>query len=507
MSGRAPASPRVTVRGHCPARPEAVAALVARGRAASLTALPGDFVIVAEETGRTTLISSRSGAVGHFYDTRVPRAHGACLDEVLTAAGRPLRWDHGAVADHLVFGHPLGEATLDRDIRRVPAGSVVVLTRSGGEIRASRPADAPVATPDAALAAFVASVRRAADGGCALSMSGGLDARLLLAALLADGHRPRLLIAGVPGSFDRMVATAVARDLGLRHTVHAVTAARLPYGAARVARATDGLLPLSNWAGMAHLAEDPSPEPALLGYHGELARGYYLPAAVRSAAALARRPAAHAPAHLLGRSGDPFRKAEHARLAPGLSAALGREALEERVRAVLPATGTLLGATEAFFRAQYGRRKIGANLAAIGEFTAWRVPFLDPDWADAAGALPGRWKLGDRWHRWAIGRLWPRLLDYPEEGYGRRTAPRPSPRHWLAGPGRPRTPYYADQRPLLGPGPVMDFLGRHAGHGLGDLLDPALAGELIAEQMSGAPRPHLCFALGALSCWRRSAGP
>ncbi|GGV00597.1 hypothetical protein GCM10010182_17360 [Actinomadura cremea] len=492
----------MTVHGWCAVPAERIAALVRAGHAESLTGAAGQFVVAVEEDDRVTLVSGRSGAVVHVYDTGGTLAHGPCVDDALRAAGRGLRWNVEAVADYLLFGHLLGDASLDAGLRTVPPGAVVTLTREGHRVAVAAPPPAPEPSPDTAVDALCGAVSRAAGDGCALSMSGGLDARLLLAALLAGGHRPRLLISGVPGSFDREVATGIARAFGLPHAVRAVPAAALDAGADRIARPTSGLLPVTNWAGMAHLADDPPDVPVLLGYHGEYARPYYLPARGRTALRAARRPARDAVPLLARRFPDPFRPAEHARLAPGLSAALAPDAARARLAAALPGRGTLGAAAGEFFRAQYGHHKIGANLAAIGARADWRVPLLDPGWADAVAALPYRWRLGDRWHRYAIGRLCPRLLDHPEEGYGARTARRPPVRYWTRGPRPPAAPFYVD-RSAFRDGPVPDGAARRAGRGLDRLLDPALPAALLARGADRLARPHVCFALDALARWRR----
>ncbi|MDI9885813.1 hypothetical protein QMZ92_15845 [Streptomyces sp. HNM0645] len=518
MSVPAPRAPRITVRGDCP--PDTEAAIrrafsdgqVDASRAAALVDLPGHFTATATFPDRDVIVTSRSGAVAHYYDTTTSAAHGPSVTDVLDLARRAPRWNAAALADHLVHGHPLGDTTLDRDVRRVPAGAVLTaaLPRPGLLVvpPRTREPEPPRAAARTALTALRAAVRDAARTPCALSMSGGLDARLLLAALLADGIAPRLLISGVAGSFDRTVALAIARDFGLPHDVHTVSEPTLVASADRVTAATDGLLPISNWAGMAHVAEAGRTEPVLFGYHGELARAYHLPALGRHAWPRTARPAEEAPTYLIERAGgDPFLPGERHRLADELREALRPEAMAERVRAALPRgtlQGTLLGASEAFFRTQYGHRKIAANLAAISTFTHWRVPLLAPGWSDAVQALPRSWKLGDRWHRWAIGLLCPALLRYPEERYGAVTSRRPPLRYWLRGPALPDTPFYADQKPLRAPGELLDGLAVADASALAPLLDPALVGEFARAQAGGSARPHLCFALSALAGWGRT---
>ncbi|WP_432157915.1 hypothetical protein [Streptomyces sp. bgisy153] len=513
-------APRITVRGDCPPGTEAaVRRAFAAGpadasrAAASLVDLPGHFAATAAFPDREVVVTSRSGAVAHYYDTAAgSAAHGASVTDVLGLARRAPRWNAAALADHLVHGHPLGDATLDRDVRRVPAGAVLTLAPPRPRLLVVPPRprepEPPRAAARTALTALRTAVRDAARTPCTLSMSGGLDARLLLAALLADGIRPRLLISGVAGSFDRTVALAIARDFGLRHDTCTVSESALVTGADRITAATDGLLPISNWAGMAHVAEAARTEPVIFGYHGELARAHHLPTPGSHAWPRAARPAAEAATYLLERAGgDPFSPDERHRLSAELREALRPEAMAGRIRAALPretGRGTLLAASDTFFRTQYGHRKIAANLAAVTTFVSWRAPLLAPGWSDAVQSLPRSWKLGDRWHRWAIGRLFPALLRYPEERYGAVTSPRPPLRYWLRGPALPDTPFYADQTPLRTPSALLEGLAAADASALAPLLDPALVGELARAQAGGSGRPHLCFALSALAGWGRT---
>lgn len=499
---------RVEVHGHCELSEEAIADRLRAGRAADLVGAGGDFVIAARDRGRETIVSSTSGIVNYFW-TRAGGGggifHGSTVADVLRACGRAVEWNHRALADHLVFDHPLGSDTTQAQVSRVPAGAVLEAGPDSAvpEVEVVQPDDpAPAARPDDAVEALREAVGACGEP-CSLSMSGGLDSRILLAALLDRGVRPRLLLSGGAASFDRRVSTAIANRFDLELEAVAVGPERVAEGAREIVAASNGLLPATNWAGLEHLRalSETADGPVLIGFNGEFARSYYASDAGFRALAQAALPRSLLPRLLLRHTGVPLRAEEAALLHPELAAASAPEAIRERVAAAgaaLPGRGAL-AASDEFFLTHYGRQKLSADLAAAGLYVDWRTPLFAGVWVDAVRALPRRWKLGDRLHRHTIRRLFPALLEFPDEGYGALTRnPLPLPR-LLAGPG-PGGPYYVDPAMSVA-GPLLDDVEHHR-EALGDVVDPALIDKLVAELRAGRGRSQLCFKLGALARWR-----
>lgn len=417
--------------------------------------------------------------------------------------GRPRRggtagaWDHEAVADHLVHGHPLGDATFRAGEAWTPPADDPVTTAIRKDGRATP------AHPDRAVAALRSAVDQLPDD-CALSMSGGLDSRLLLAAFLAAGRRPTLHVSGRRGTFDRDVAESIAKGAGLELHAVEVTESFVAPLLAPATLATGGVLPATNVAGLAHLLPPLGDAgPVALGGNGEYARSYYAGPNWHDVSRAARRPRADAGAVIAARHPPPLTVAERSLLHDALAEALAPAAIDERRAAVLaacPGTSALDVADE-FFLSQYGRRKTGADLALLRSHRPVHLPYLDPDWVQAIRGLPRRWKRVDRWHRYAIDALWPSLLRFPEQGYGRRrTARRPPLRSWWRGPRPPHVPHYLDQS-MFRSGPLLDLVRTHRG-AIDDLIDPGLVDRLVDEQEQRGTRPQVTFALLALAHWR-----
>jgi asparagine synthase (glutamine-hydrolysing) len=556
-----PGGSPIEVHGrYAPGRGE-LATLSAAGQFERIAAADGDFVIVvrgpsrdarAEDTracnacthdvhiqdqrASDTVITSASGIVNYFY-ARGPAGvcHGTEVAQVAEAAGRPWQWDFAAVADYLRLGHPLGSATLHAGVRRFHAGSVTTISPAGPVLvdtaldrtpaaasaggprnqdprnqdprnQDPRPQDPRDARhPARATAALLAAVA-AVEPECALSMSGGLDSRALLAALLHLDRRPALIVSGLPGSFDREVATAIARRFGLALTAVEVTEADVRDGAAEVAAATCGLLPASNWAGLAHLrclqGRGQAGAPILHGANGEYARSYFAPPGGIAALRTARHPAADLAQVWAATMPEPFGIREKEMICTGLRGELSPVAMRRRIAAAVaglaegPRAGGVLAAADEVFLRERGRGKTSADLAAIGRYAPWRVPFFAPGWTAAVRALPRQWKLGSALHRRMIAALCPALLRFPEEGYPAAvTRRRPPARYWVRGPG-PGGPHYLDQRIFRG-----DLFAGHA-DAISDLIDPGLFRQVVAEQRRSGTRPHVAFALLALAMFR-----
>jgi hypothetical protein len=503
----------ISVHGWCALKFAKLTALTASGQEDKILDAHGDFVVLVRERRYDTVIMSRSGVVNYFYaNGPLGIAHGSDVAEVANAAGMAWAWDYEAVSDYLRLGHPLGKATLHAAVRRFAAGTITRITRSGDVTTTGRPtgsqrpnvmAHGHVAPRDATaeLAEAVAATER----DCMVSMSGGLDSRVLLAASLHLGRRPSLIVSGMPGSFDRAVATAIATRFKLPVTVVQADAAAVAAGAAQIARSSGGLLPITNWAGHEHLrsARPALAGPVLHGANGEFARSFYAPDRGLASLSITAKTGPWLPNLLGQRIREPFDESETRLLCPPLRAALRPERFAERLTATTASLGgrTALDIADEFFLCEYGRQKTSADLAAIGKVASWRTPFFAAGWTRVVRALPRRWKLGSALHRRMIDELFPALLQFPEEGYrGSALSRRPHWRYWLSGPDPGSAPHYLDQA-IFRKGQLIELFSKYR-DAADDLFAPELLDRLADEQTTSGTRPHQAFGLLALAMFR-----
>ena len=194
-----------------------------------LERLHGAFsAVIWREANRTlTVITDRFG----MRPIYMARPAGACvvaseLKTILRAPGIDDGWDEDGLAQLFAFGHFLGDNTLHRGVRALPAAICGVYDAGNDSYREERywthRPGSPIARVDAAVsaleAALVAAVaRRAAPGErLGLSLSGGLDARTIL-ALMPRGVDLRTVSLGIEGSLDHRSATALAALAGVPH--------------------------------------------------------------------------------------------------------------------------------------------------------------------------------------------------------------------------------------------------------------------------------------------------
>lgn len=133
--------------------------------------------------------------------------------------------DEAAAIEYVLLGASHSERTVARGITTLPLGQAVDLDRRRPvtRLRDGVPGEAEVAeTFDGAVEAIrghlltvFREIATAFPERTRTALSGGFDSRLIVAGLLASGHRPDLFVYGDSGSADVRVSKAVAERIGL----------------------------------------------------------------------------------------------------------------------------------------------------------------------------------------------------------------------------------------------------------------------------------------------------
>jgi asparagine synthase (glutamine-hydrolysing) len=239
--------------------------------------------------GRQVRLSTDAVGLKHLYITRgegwVAASTSALVLGGLRGTPRldPLTW--GALA---LMGFAVASRTVLADVQRVPAGCDLILTDGRARIEQR---DEAVSEPGGDGASAVRdAVGQLLDAhpDLGLELSGGLDSRVMLAALPRDQRKGRVaLTIGSAGDADVVVARQLATRFGLEHhVVEPATGPHDPVEALRAVIASGRAREHASDALGARVLDDVEGQapvgPRLTGVNGEFVRGFYYPGTPRS---------------------------------------------------------------------------------------------------------------------------------------------------------------------------------------------------------------------------------
>lgn len=396
--------------------------------------LAGQFAVLIRKRGRSFLFTDWFGAFQLFHDEG-----GQVFSTSLLAAldvQQRVRFSPQGLYEYAFNVTPVGDDTVFEGLRTLGPDRIVELlpdgiryhpvTRTLPGIDPARALPDRIASARARLHAVVAPHVAAFDR-INSPLSGGLDSRLLLAALREAGARPDLYVYGPPGSEDVAVAQAIGRAEGVpvawinKADTHIAPDAFADH-VAREFHVWDGLPNYGNifdGGGNTAAAHARHADSALAasGGCGEIFRDFfYLP----DRAMTADTVAATFFARFLASDASP-RFDPHAfldRIAAKIAAAIAmpRHARipRDRIEHIYPAVRC---------RALFGR-----EISTEARFGAYLMPFLDHGVVADAMTLPLALKRAGRFEAQLIAAIDPGLAAHPS-AYGHDFSGPPSTRH------------------------------------------------------------------------------
>jgi Asparagine synthase len=399
----------------------------------------------------------------------------------------------------LTVGFPLGAVTPFPGVRALD-GATALEIRGGAWLErpvreAAVTGDRPAAGRAAPVAeALVAAVRplRSLTAPVELSLTGGRDSRLVVAALVAAGVPVRARTHGFAGHPDVLGAAEIARRLGVSHEVRTPAAPDARIDVATRLRATvlvaDGML--SAFENVGRPDRSPSSVVTAGGHGGELLRGGYAETAAGGrwadgAAARARRAA---------RAGELLRRMTTRHLGLLRPGAAARHAARLRPwSGAALARGPVTALEEFYLVNRAGRWSAAARQAYLLRENLVQ-PLFDDRVVRAARAAPLGMRASGELSAAVLAELCPGLADVPLAGKAAAAAP-------PAGAAGPASPASFDWRRQYG-AEVAGFLREYT-------LDLGAIGGLFcvvsraAAEKALAP-PHAdrgtVWALATLAC-------
>ena len=388
----------------------------------------GEFLLVAHDagTGAVAILNDSLGQLPLVYrdggGRLVASRH---LGVVARLDGAP-RFDRMGLAQYLLFRYTLGGRTLVEGVRLLPPGSLLRAGVGGCGVECRRlhvhdfsraggnGLDGEGNAREVARLLRAASARRAdSDGRNVVLLSGGLDSRMVSAALLASGARAGAATYEEPGKADARYAARVAAALGLEWRLFDDVYPARGRDALDLLRAKDGAVGVRAAFHMPFVRRVAEAwGPAAMAFTGE--GGDKVLPDVRPARRVAS--AEEFLAHVFGRNAVlPLREA--AELAGVAEGDIRDEVL--RVAAAFP---------EADWAARYVHFLVhGRLLAWSGQlFDAYRAflcatsPFLASDVFRHAMGVPWAHKARERLRCRVLELVSPELAGIPEANYGLR---------------------------------------------------------------------------------------
>ena len=395
--------------------------------------LQGSFAaaILDSESGRLLLVCDRLGSYPlYWFRTDDRFVFASELRAALRTHPRPAL-NAAAVADFVKFGFPMGDKTLAAGAELVPAGSTLTYCARTHEIRVEKHASvvelfdqhdaSEQAYYESIEAAFAESMDRAVDGShrYGLSLSGGLDTRVILSAM--DERRCSEGVAtftlGGRGCADEVIGYDLAR---MARTDHRFVALDDHYlddllpTVARMVSLTDGMYLSHGFTEMLALQGFEASDCSMLlrGHAGELAKASTAWPFHTDRQLFGMSTTGEFVPYMLSRlthvsRGDAAREVLSDAWVESLEGASAAASLEECVAGVPLSPADLCSFV---YLKEYHRRVTVPSLEIFRNVADVRLPLADVGFLSAVLSGPARWRDGVRIHQALIKANAPRYL-------------------------------------------------------------------------------------------------
>ena len=414
---------KLRVIGYCEVSNTELKALVKEGKSNRLLGMRGEYTIIYTSDVFDTIITSYVGAMQYFYYYDGKKFfHASTIIEIISRLRLTWEWDWEALGDLCELENLTENRTLHRCIKKIPPGTIL---RYDGEltIHSKRLIDTidnlEVGDPLEAIETFNNETSYWATNKTYLSLSGGFDSRTILSSMLKQDIYPTVVTLGEERCSDIEVSRSIAAYFGLEHITVNLEVDELINSGEHIATITSGSKPACHWHTYLYprKAGVPKDKSFFVGTLGEFARSYYFDKGI--VGILLDQFGNNAQGQFwkskLNRHRT-FTNSEMRYLAPMLSEQISDKGIEARAKrnAELSKGGVLSGGTR-YYLEQRVPNFYANGISMYNDTTRWRSPFHNLEWLKIIWNLPENWKLGSNWHRLAIKKNCPELLDFPEE--------------------------------------------------------------------------------------------
>ena len=426
---------KVTIYGYCSFSKQKLCKLFLNKKEYLIADALGNFVIVWNNDSRQVIVTSAIGIIAYyFYIKNQYFTHGKEILEVFRDSQQVWEWDFQALADYLIFNHPVDSSTLHKYIKRTSANTIISFENGRLEEKPLQSSNEnqsqSFSSPYDSIDCLTTEVARWVNQeNAVLSITGGFDSRLILATLLSQGIKPYLIVSGQKNSFDLNVSKSISKKFNLPLLTTEFKSLDIIQNSNKTITATGGMLPITHWAGHLWATSYELNLPIIVGFNGEFVRSYYFDKGQFSYL-LDYIPDAYKK-YLLGIIiNSDFRELTNFFI-PEFQAEFSKNAEKIRFQRMMSfSNSNTLEKLDSFFINSYTRNKTGMDISALSKHTSWIAPLCSSAWIKSLENLPRNWKLGSKFHRFAINELFPQLLSFPEEGAGEKITLNPKYLYW-----------------------------------------------------------------------------
>ena len=461
---------KINLIGYCSLSQENLLNKFLSEGAHSLSSLDGEYTIIIENDTECYIITSSYGVCQYYYTIYKNKFfHSDTIIGVIQKSHMPWSWNWKALADLTCLEHVLENDTLHSGIYRVPARSILYFKNGNLNISSlsweefHRPFHS---SPLIALEAFNNAVKSYINDKTALSLSGGFDSRVILSSLLKYDCKPLVVIMGPEGNTDKVISSHICSSLGLdKIIVDFNIKDYLKYGT-KIAALTNGTKSADNWHTYIYTkkANLDSDSPFFIGSNGEFTRTAYFDYGVLAHLVNMMTPISLAYFWSKRLEFDCiFKKEELESLHPEFANEFTNKSKDMRVHRIINLCHhQFLSGLDRFLIEQRIRNFTGNGLKLYGEHASWRTPFLNRQWVNAIWNLKVDWKLGSNWHRFAIAKNYPRLLNFTHTGSAVQMRQRAPLLYWLPSKRKHSTVPYAKYSEWFGRDLIVNFVIENA---------------------------------------------
>ena len=414
---------QVKLIGHCELKLHSILNQFIQTGVSQLVHLKGNYVILIENSQESYIITSPYGACQYYYTLHNNQFfHDDTVLGVLKQSQLSWSWNWQSFADLILLDHTLEQATLHPQVFRVPSGSILhfyqgkidISTLSWEELNPRQPTSAKQA-----VNTFNQEVAAWMTDDVVVSMSGGFDSRLILGSVLNLGCKPSLVTMGYDESTDVIISKQIAEHFGLDLSLIELNFEDYFKFGQSISALTNGTKSARHWHTYVytHHAQLNSNQVMYIGTNGEFAINFYFDKGIQAIYKNITAPIETLANMWKGRLKSYFKANEIRHFAPELIQEFSEDYQQQRLQKLIELSHEqLLGGLERFYLEQRVQNFMGNGLKLYSETVNWSAPFISPNWIREIWNLNRRWRQGHNWHRYAIAKNCPQLLNFPEQG-------------------------------------------------------------------------------------------